>query len=106
MATVAKVPKEKIFECEVKRRRVAAAGGYEPFWKLKSVAEALSDNDTEFRCKDCRGAVKLHKKKAPNGPESHVEHLHRADSEYCPAGMYFQQATDGRTSRWSEKPIE
>ncbi len=47
------VEREKIYECEVKRRRVKAGGGYEPFWKVKNVAAALVDNDTEFRCKDC-----------------------------------------------------
>ena len=29
------VEREKIYECEVKRRRVKAGGGYEPFWKVK-----------------------------------------------------------------------
>jgi len=47
------VEREKIYECEVKRRRIKAGGGYEPFWKVKPVADALVDNDTEFRCKDC-----------------------------------------------------
>ncbi len=94
-----------MYECEVKRRRVASGGGYEPFWKVKSVDEALTDADTEFRCKSCGGAVKLHRKRVPNGPSSHVEHLHRADSEYCAAGMYFQQATDGRDPRPSAHPV-
>jgi hypothetical protein len=44
--------REKFFSCEVKRRRVRATGGYEPFWKIKDIAEALVDEDTEFRCKD------------------------------------------------------
>ena len=50
---------EKIYECQVKRRRLKTGGGYEPFWKLKSVTEALIDDDTEFRCSDCTGAVKV-----------------------------------------------
>ena len=29
----------KLYECEVKRRRVRAAGGYEPFWKVKALVE-------------------------------------------------------------------
>ncbi len=67
------VEREKMYECQVKRRRVRATGiGYEPFWKLKDVAVALTDLDTEFRCKDCFGAVKLHKKRVDHGPESHV----------------------------------
>ena len=43
------VEREKIYECEVKRRRVKVGGGYEPFWKVKPVAVALADSDTEFR---------------------------------------------------------
>ena len=98
--------REKIYECEVKRRRrTTTSNGYEAFWKVKSVQEALDDNDTEFRCKDCHGAVKLFKKRVANGPASHVEHIHKPDSEYCPAGMYFRAATDGREPRLSESPV-
>ena len=39
------IEREKFYECEVKRRRVRASGGYEPFWKVKNVAVALSDSD-------------------------------------------------------------
>lgn len=99
-------PVEKLYECEVKRRRLRASGsGYEPFWKVKPVAEALVDGDTEFRCKDCHGAVKLHKRKMATGPAPHVEHKLRTDSEYCVAGMYFQQASDGRSTRLSQSPV-
>lgn len=98
--------REKIYECEVKRRRLAEGrSGYEAFWKTKSVQDALDDNDAEFRCKDCHGAVKLHRRRAVNGPASHVEHINRPDAEFCPAGMYFQQATDGREPRLSEAPV-
>jgi len=31
------VEREKFYECEVKRRRVKATGGYEPVWKVKIV---------------------------------------------------------------------
>ena len=104
MATkVAAIP-EKLFECEVKRRRVRASGGYEPFWKLKSVADAILDGDTEFRCKECHGALKLHKRHTP-GAVSHVEHKLKSDSEYCCAGIHFLKATDGRESRLSSSPV-
>ncbi len=97
--------REKIYECEVKRRKLRASGsGYEPFWKLKSVQEAVDDNDTEFRCKECHGVMKLHRRKAVNGLASHAEHLSRPDSEYCTSGIHFQQAKDGRVSRYSESP--
>lgn len=96
----------KLYECEVKRRRVKTGGGYEPFWKVKPVAEALVDADTEFRCKDCGGELKLFRTHKVGGPQPHAEHKRRADSEYCPAGMYFQKATDGREPRPSSNPVQ
>jgi hypothetical protein len=97
---------EKLYECEVKRRRVRAGGGYEPFWKVKSVAEALIDADTEFRCKDCFGELKLFRTHKPGGPGPHAEHKNKADSEYCASGMYFRKATDGRVPKPSAHPVE
>jgi hypothetical protein len=96
--------REKIYECEVKRRRVRAGGGYEPFWKIKNIAEALTDEDTEFRCKDCSGALKLFHRKT-GGVVPYVEHKLRHDSEYCVSGMYFRNATDGRSARMSTAPV-
>lgn len=101
----ATMPRDLIYECEVKRRRVKAGGGYEPFWKTKTVAEALIDEDTEYRCKDCGGAVKVFKVHGKNGQPAHAEHKLRSDSEYCIAGMYFRTATDGRLPRRSEHPV-
>ena len=96
---------EKFYECEVKRRRIAARGGYEPFWKVKNVGEALGDGDTEFRCKDCHGSVKLHKQRVVTGPAAHAVHMSKHDSEYCPSGFYFREATDGREQRFSANPV-
>ena len=95
----------KLYECEVKRRRVRVGGGYEPFWKVKNVADALVDADTEFRCKDCYGEVKLYRNQRPGGPAPHAEHKRKEDSEYCVAGIYFQRATDGREPRHSAHPV-
>lgn len=95
---------EKLYECEVKRIRVTN-GKRSFFWKLKSVREALEDNDTEFRCKDCHGEVKLFRRHAAHAAAPHVEHKRRQDSEYCPTGMYFKAATDQRTPRLSEHPV-
>jgi hypothetical protein len=100
------VEREKIYECEVKRRRIKAGGGYEPFWKVKKVSEALVDADTEFRCKDCFGAVKLFKSHKAGGPGAHVEHVNKQDSEYCANGLHFRKATDGREAKTSESPVE
>ncbi len=106
MATKTEKLREKIYECEVKRRRVKAGGGYEPFWKVKDLTVALVDEDTEFRCKDCGGALKVFKSHKVGGPLSHAEHKDRADSEYCANGLYFRQATDGREPRTSAHPVE
>ena len=102
---MAAAEREQFHVCQVKRRRVKATGGYEPFWKVKTVAEALEDSDTEFRCKDCGGALKLYKRRAENGAAAHVEHKLKSDSEYCPAGLHFLKATDGREPRPSQFPV-
>ena len=100
------VEREKMYECEVRRRRVKAGGGYEPYWKVKSVAVALVDEDTEFRCKDCFGAVKILGRNGKSGAVAYVEHKLPADSEYCPSGMLFKKATDGREPKPSSHPVE
>ncbi len=97
--------REMIHECQVKRRRVRATGGYEPFWKLKTVADALADADTEFRCQHCFGAVKLNVRTAADEASRHMKHTIKSDSEFCPAGIHFQQATDGRQPRLSASPV-
>lgn len=99
------VEREKFYECEVKRLRVRATGGYEPFWKVKPVAEALEDNDTEFRCQHCGGAVKVVKRRSGDSITAHVEHKLKSDSEYCAAGIHFLTATDGRQPRMSQTPV-
>ena len=105
MATKTAVKEARLYECEVKRRRLRAGGGYEPFWKVKTISEALVDGDTEFRCKECHGEVKLHKRNMASGPQAHAEHKSKADSEYCSEGMYFQEANDGRAPRLSSQPV-
>ena len=97
---------EKFYECEVKRRRVRATGsGYEPFWKVKQVQEALVDGDTEFRCKDCHGALTLNKRITTGNAGPHVMHKLKRDSEFCVGGWYFQEAKDGREPRISGAPV-
>ena len=99
------VEREKIYECEVKRRRVKVGGGYEPFWKVKTVAEALADSDAEFRCKDCFGEVKLLGRNSKVGAPPYVEHKSTADAEFCANGILFKKATDGREPKPSEHPV-
>ena len=102
---MAVIEREKIYECEVKRRSKSPKGVYGTFWKLKVVADAIADEDTEFRCKDCHGSVKLPTRRVQHGPSPHVEHKSKEDSEYCSSGMYFRKATDGREHRISNSPV-
>ena len=97
--------REKIYECEVKRRRVRAGGGYEPFWKIKTLVDALADLDTEFRCKDCGGAVKLLGRNGKAGTVPFVEHKDQADAAFCLSGLAFRKSTDGREARMSPRPV-
>jgi hypothetical protein len=99
------VEREKMYECEVRRRRLKEGGGYEPFWKVKNVAVALVDEDTEFRCKDCLGAVKLLGRNGKTGSIAYAEHKLAADAEFCPSGLLFQRATDGRQPKPSASPV-
>ena len=97
--------REKMYECEVRRRRLKEGGGYAPYWKVKQVAVALVDSDPEFRCKDCFGAVKLNVRTAADETTRHMKHKIKSDSEFCPGGLHFQQATDGRSPRLSASPV-
>jgi hypothetical protein len=104
MAQAKEKTREKIYECEVKILFKRDGEKYKK-WVTRAVADALLAEATEFRCKDCFGAVKLHGKNVAHGPAPHVEHKLREDSEYCPAGMYFQQ-NPGRIPRLSTSPVE
>jgi hypothetical protein len=97
--------REKMHECEVKRRRVKVGGGYELYWKVKTVVDALADMDTEFRCKDCGGAVKVMGRSGKEGTVPFVEHKHASDAAYCTSGLAFRAATDGREARPSAQPV-
>ena len=73
---------------------------------MKSIVDALADEDTEFRCKDCHGPVKLLGRSGKNGAVPYVEHKLSADAEFCPSGLLFKKATDGREPRFSTQPVE
>ncbi len=91
---------EKIYYCQVKK--LYRQGDT---WVEMSVREALEDGVTEFRCKDCHGAVKLHGKHVAHGPAPHIVHKSRQDSEYCPSGFYFKE-NPGREPRLSLMPVK
>jgi hypothetical protein len=95
---------EKIYECEV-RKLFKIDGVKEWRWVARPVKDALSEGVTEFRCKECHGAVKLHGKNVEHGPAPHVEHKSKQDSEYCSLGIYFRR-NPGREPRLSLMPVK
>jgi hypothetical protein len=97
-------PEEKIYECQI-RAKYLREGQKVWDWKTVSVADAISEGASEFRCKDCHGAVKLHGRHVAHGPAPHVEHKSRQDSEHCPSGFYFRQ-NPGREPRLSLLPVK
>lgn len=98
------VNEEKIYECEVKK--LFMHDGVKRWeWVISTVGDAIRDGVTEFRCKDCYGAVRVHDKHVAHGPAPHVEHKSHQDSEYCPAGIYFRQ-NPGREPRLSSSPVK
>ena len=95
---------EKIYTCEVKKLFIR--NGEKVWeWVTMNVADAIRAEVSSFRCKDCHGAVRLHRKKVPHGPEPHVEHKIHLDSECCITGMHFKR-NPGREHRLSASPVE
>jgi hypothetical protein len=94
---------EKIYVCEVKKLFVRD-GKKRLGWAMKSVSDAIREDVTEYRCKECHGAVKLHGKNLADGPTPHIEHKSRLDSEFCAAGLLFRDHP-GREPRLSSMPV-
>jgi hypothetical protein len=58
-------------------------------WVEVDVAALHSGEQPEIRCIHCHGRVRVHKQNVEHGPQDHVEHLSRQDSENCRGGHYF-----------------
>jgi hypothetical protein len=46
-----------------------------------------------------------HRHHVPDSRPPHIAHKLKSDSEYCPAGIFFRKATDGRQPRLSAHPV-
>lgn len=98
METRNKKPKEKVYECEVK---ILHQKDGVRFWKwIRRNASQVDRKDT-LRCYECKGKVRLHRRKIQHGPKDHVEHKSHLDSEGCSLGHYYQ----GK-SKISNSPVE
>jgi len=94
------LPHDLMTECE-RRTLYVRHGERVREWKRVKVTEldpTVSSRD--IRCAHCHGRVRLHKQQVENGPQDHVEHYSRDDSEGCPGGIYYQG-----TSRTSANPV-
>ena len=86
--------------CE-RRTQYKIDGQYEWRWKEVAVSEAIGKSGKDIRCAHCHGAVRIHQQQVAHGPQDHVEHRSRQDSENCKGGHYFKG-----THRLSSQPVE
>lgn len=94
------MPHDLMIECD--RRTLYKRNG-ERVWDWKRVKVADLDpsvTSRDIRCAHCHGKVRLHKQQVDHGPQDHVEHYSRQDSEGCRGGIYFQG-----TDRMSSNPV-
>jgi hypothetical protein len=94
------MPHDLMLECD-RRTRYKVDGQIELRWKKIPVSELEgSVSSGDIRCTHCWGAVRVHKQKVAHGPQDHVEHRSRQDSEGCKGGDHFQG-----THRTSSHPV-
>ncbi len=103
--SMAAAEREKMYECEVRRRRVKEGGGYEPFWKVKNVADALVGYryGVPLQGLPWRGEGAGQDEQGGHAGVCGAQAYGRCG--VLPGGLRFKKATDGRVSRWSEKPV-
>jgi hypothetical protein len=76
-------------------------GEYEWRWKEVAVSEAIGASPNDIRCVHCHGRVRIHQQQVAHGPQDHVEHLSRQDSENCMGGHHFKGQ-----HRLSSEPVQ
>lgn len=94
------MPKDLMYDCELKKLFIKdGKRAYQ--WAQVAVSTLESGSANDIRCLHCHGMVRVHKKKVLHGPNDHVEHRARQDSENCKGGAYFKG-----THRMSLIPVE
>jgi hypothetical protein len=94
------MPHDLMTRCD--RRTLYIRNG-EKVWDWKHVDVVELDGSVssrDIRCAHCHGKVQMHKQQVEHGPQDHVRHHSRQDSEGCEAGHYFKG-----THRMSSHPI-
>jgi hypothetical protein len=82
------MPDDLMTRCE-QRREFLVDGQTEWRWKDVPVSDAIGAAAGSIRCGHCHGAVRIHRQQVEHGPQDHIEHLSRQDSESCRGGVYF-----------------
>jgi hypothetical protein len=78
-------------QCEQKKQFALTFTTSKKEWRWVKVPVSLVGTSYEaIRCMHCHGAVGVHMQKVDHGPEDHVEHRSRRDSEHCQGGIHFQ----------------
>ena len=94
------MPHDLMKECQEKRLFIRE-GKKLLDWVVVQVSSLESGVTKGTRCMHCHGAVRIHKQKVSHGPDDHVEHRSRQDSERCKGGIYFKG-----THQLSLMPVE
>lgn len=90
--------KPKMIDCEMKRL-FKVDGVKTARWIVRPVkGMATNPLPNTLRCKHCLGPVRFYKQQFRDGPEDHVEHVHRVDSEGCEAGKHFKGGAHARSA--------
>ena len=82
------MPHDEMTQCEQKKK-FKHGSEYSERWVVVPAATLDGVASDRIRCMHCQGAVRLHKQRVPDGPQDHVEHRSRNDSEHCKGGSYF-----------------
>jgi hypothetical protein len=93
------MPRELMTQCEQKKQFMLTS---KREWRWIKVPVSLVGTFYEaIRCMHCHGAVRVHMQKVIHGPEDHVKHRSRQDSEHCKGGTYIQGE-----HRLSSQPVQ
>lgn len=94
------MPRDMMTQCEQKTE-FRRPGGDVWEWKVVPVTRVLEVPRERLRCMHCHGAVRVHRRQVEHGPQDHVEHLLRQDSEHCPGGVHYTGQF-----QFSSQPVE
>jgi len=94
------MPDDLMTYCEQKKRFMLTSK-MEWLW-VKVPVSLVGTSYEAIRCMHCHGAVRIHQQRIDHGPEDHVEHASRQDSDNCQGGNIYVRGEH----RLSLQPVE